>query len=157
MHVHVRYDRDLGPVVPFLCPSCHQVTEGQTSSVREIGKLLFVIPFWYHSNHYVQCMSCGDEFRSALDPQRLARMAPQAIHDLVNPGLTTTLKALVIAAPVLALVPVVGLAVSLLAAVLARRCRKGYRLLLVTALCVSLAISLSTCLVILKEDVLGRR
>ncbi len=144
MQIHQEVERQPGPDLVIDCPVCHsRQVPAATYEERTREKLYGLLQVNDVQRSCVVCSNCGIALRSRLPVAELEGKAPDELADLIFVEASFLQKALAVIALVVALFPIVGLAVAAIALLVNRKMPSWPRTVSYVATGVSLLSSLT--------------
>ncbi len=152
----VRQETIPGPSVHyFRCPVCEQETGGQAFEYVEVLRLFFLLPVLTFRNTYVKCASCGTSLRTVLKVHELEQYADSDLSPYLSHQVSIVLKLLTLIAFLLCWFPWLGLVLSVLDFLVARKARGWVHTLTMFNLAVSLVMTIALSLLLIVGKILG--
>jgi hypothetical protein len=153
---HVRQGTIPGPSVHyFRCPVCEQETGGQAFEYVEVLRLFFLLPVLTFRNTYVKCASCGTSLRTVLKVHELEQYADSDLSPYLSHQVSIVLKVLTLIAFLLCWFPWLGLVLSVLDFLVARKARGWVHTLTMFNLAVSIVMTIALSLLLIVGKILG--
>lgn len=129
----------VGDLVTIDCPRCSsEAARAQVIGIHERSWLLYVVPWFSVDLSRVECHDCGKSMRIMLPMHRVPQLERAGLSRRLAEEISLPARVLSVLAMVFAVLPVVGLGISVIAVALTHRTPGRWRVFAAIGLAVSI-------------------